>query len=672
MTTSNLSAAADYIGEGLDILPLTPLSKIPLKGTRGVKDASDTIDAWEQDNNYNIGMACGASGIVVVDFDFRNGAPPVDSLFDDDDLENVVIVDTPSGGVHLWFKQPDTIIGCPKSSITGIDIKGDGGYVVVPPSKVNGKHYAFRSDHELNEIPLSNLAVLPQHIIDILIPAKQEWGRTDSTPIPVEAEEIRARLACIPPLGTYDDWLEVLMAVHSAYPDDIGVALCEEWSPGKKGEIAKKFESFHKGERGIGTLVYLSNKHGYTPPVNQEVRAKLLRVKAWLDTPAAKEWARPLMRQSAATFITTLRILIDIAAERASHRVYAPCRELANRLAVSPMAVSRRLRKMNDLGLLATEDTGKGQTLDLSPLFLNHIVTDVYHNGDTVTMWTSTFAAQHTGDDAFAIYPYWYAVKRRGDVAPLMGSLGPTGLELWESLEQGGTVKEIAEASGFSVASVRNAIKKFAACGLLEVDEYDKEKAYVLVEKSEQVLDEVRPHMVTYHVGQLRIARNALATADLAALKLRQRKHMTPRDIMWWENLRDDKDRVATLILDQLAEQGFDGRMKVGKEKAARSRRKYDFLEEWRTWGRPLFDAYNDLGHAAQDDKVRLLTVANVGEADKELFHMAYLSMRDKVEMMLMMARKRVQYERGTTATLQEDIQPTAPHNILQPELELT
>ncbi len=77
-------------------------------------------------------------------------------------------------------------------------------------------------------------------------------------------DEVREMLRCIPPTGDYQDhWLAVLMAVHDAYPGSEGVQLCEEWSPGKDGEIAGKFASFKRTGVGFGTLVRLAQQHGY-------------------------------------------------------------------------------------------------------------------------------------------------------------------------------------------------------------------------------------------------------------------------------------------------------------------------------------------------------------------------------------------------------------------------
>ncbi len=92
------------------------------------------------------------------------------------------------------------------------------------------------------------------------------------TPSP---DEVRDLLRHIPPRGDYqDDWLRVLAAVHSIYPGPDGVALCEEWSPGTPGEIARKFASFGRTagrKAGVGTLVYLAKQGGWRRPARVRI-----------------------------------------------------------------------------------------------------------------------------------------------------------------------------------------------------------------------------------------------------------------------------------------------------------------------------------------------------------------------------------------------------------------
>lgn len=80
--------------------------------------------------------------------------------------------------------------------------------------------------------------------------------------------DIAEALRYLPPTGTYDYWLSVLMAIHSAMPDEAGVALAESWSPGKPGEIAAKFRSFDAARDGIGigSLFHMAKGYGYQPP----------------------------------------------------------------------------------------------------------------------------------------------------------------------------------------------------------------------------------------------------------------------------------------------------------------------------------------------------------------------------------------------------------------------
>ncbi len=101
----------------------------------GVKDASvNNIEL--ADNHYqNIGIATGG-GFFVVDIDPDKGGG--DSLSDLEDqygkLPNTVEAITGGNGRHLYFRTPvGTTIGNRVGMMSGIDIRGDGGYVVAPP-----------------------------------------------------------------------------------------------------------------------------------------------------------------------------------------------------------------------------------------------------------------------------------------------------------------------------------------------------------------------------------------------------------------------------------------------------------------------------------------------------------------------------------------------------------
>jgi hypothetical protein len=147
------------------VFPLAPNSKVPLRGTHGFMEAScDELKIrywWRQNPNANVGLRTGQSNrIVVLDIDPRHGGDA--SL---DELERLfgcyvetVQVDTGGSGWHLYFEHP----GCDLkanlgSDFPGIDVKTDGGYVVVPPSvHPSGVPYKWKlspEDTEIAEMP---------------------------------------------------------------------------------------------------------------------------------------------------------------------------------------------------------------------------------------------------------------------------------------------------------------------------------------------------------------------------------------------------------------------------------------------------------------------------------------------------------------------------------------
>lgn len=108
----------------------------------GVLDATTDLAKiarwWGMWPHANIGIATGAvSGLVVVDIDPRNGAMDTLAKLADEGktFARTGQVLTHSGGWHLYYQHPGYKVPCKTNALgPGIDIKGDGGYVVAPPS----------------------------------------------------------------------------------------------------------------------------------------------------------------------------------------------------------------------------------------------------------------------------------------------------------------------------------------------------------------------------------------------------------------------------------------------------------------------------------------------------------------------------------------------------------
>lgn len=147
-------AARGYAKRGMAVFPLSPRSKMPLRGSRGVHDASTDLALidrwWGEYPEANVAVACGQiSNIFVLDIDGGGGEASLAALeAKHGDLPETVEAITGKGR-HCYFRCGEHgPIGNSASRIgTGIDIRGDGGYVVAPPSvHPSGRVYAWSVD----------------------------------------------------------------------------------------------------------------------------------------------------------------------------------------------------------------------------------------------------------------------------------------------------------------------------------------------------------------------------------------------------------------------------------------------------------------------------------------------------------------------------------------------
>ncbi|MEO8698015.1 MAG: bifunctional DNA primase/polymerase [Acidimicrobiales bacterium] len=142
---------------------------------------------WRHWPDANIAVRTGApSGLVVLDIDPRHGgARSLHHLVQRyGPLPAAPRVRTGSGGWHLFFEHPNIRVRNSAGLIgDGLDIRGDGGYVIAPPSRhASGDSYAWeRFTMELPSLPdwMHALVAEPEHVV---APPPREWpARTDRT-----------------------------------------------------------------------------------------------------------------------------------------------------------------------------------------------------------------------------------------------------------------------------------------------------------------------------------------------------------------------------------------------------------------------------------------------------------------------------------------------------------
>ena len=112
---------------------------------RGLYEATTDVgkieDWWRRWRSANVGIATGAvSGIVVIDVDLPTAFRSMARLMEHE-LPTTLTGLTGGGGVHLVYGSDDEVLGNSagrlpgiEDELPGIDLRGNGGYIVGPPS----------------------------------------------------------------------------------------------------------------------------------------------------------------------------------------------------------------------------------------------------------------------------------------------------------------------------------------------------------------------------------------------------------------------------------------------------------------------------------------------------------------------------------------------------------
>ncbi|MFN4295057.1 MAG: bifunctional DNA primase/polymerase [Thermoflexales bacterium] len=153
--SEKLQTLFSWLRAGCALLPIAPDSKRPLLvgGYRSASSDEAKVVEWHRRwPRANWAIACEQSGVFVVDCDEceePNGLRGFDQFCilasSYSSIPRTYMQVTPSGGVHFFFRcdygenpLPSTV----KRIASRVDTRGVGGYVMIPPSVVNGEGYA--------------------------------------------------------------------------------------------------------------------------------------------------------------------------------------------------------------------------------------------------------------------------------------------------------------------------------------------------------------------------------------------------------------------------------------------------------------------------------------------------------------------------------------------------
>jgi hypothetical protein len=274
-----VDAALSYAEEGWRVFPAPPGEKKSRKsaafssGQRwgATNDAAQIKRDWARWPDANIGIATGPeSGFWVVEADTLEGHA-VDGVASLKQLEvepgalpETLMAESPSGSQHRYFKWPaDVTVRNSASKIApGVDVRGDGGMVIAPPSVKPGKGaYRWLNAHDI--------ADAPRWLIELAS------GTDDTRQAPnkkLEADHIEVVAAAVDVIPNdipgWTDWNRVMMAVWAATGGseegfEIADRWCAKWEGYDAHKTRQRWDAISKSPPnriGAGTIFYLADR----------------------------------------------------------------------------------------------------------------------------------------------------------------------------------------------------------------------------------------------------------------------------------------------------------------------------------------------------------------------------------------------------------------------------
>lgn len=202
-------AAMRYAEAGFSVFPCQPGGKAPIHGWHWLSANSNSVPTvrqwWEQYPEANIGLVCGPiSACLVLDLDQREDRDGARSYLDAGGERNPTcpVSSTPSGGAHLWYSHQTGLSNVTRrGSGAGLDLRTQGGYVVVPPSVTAHGQYTWIN-------PLRSPLPPPP---PVLLETLRSWSTSrDARPlegmpevVPLDDHQVEQALATAGPWADY-------------------------------------------------------------------------------------------------------------------------------------------------------------------------------------------------------------------------------------------------------------------------------------------------------------------------------------------------------------------------------------------------------------------------------------------------------------------------------------
>lgn len=187
--------ALRYAADGIPVFPCRVNGKEPAT-EHGYKDATtnpEIINGWWSKEDYNPAICPEDAGWAVIDPDCKHGKRGLetwDNLCREFGNRETTAVRTPTGGRHFYFR--GSVASTTGTATRGlgldVDTRGRGGYVLVPPSVIDGVEYQWANNLPTADLPEWIPAKLAQSAQAISAPAVEELD------LPANITRARTRL----------------------------------------------------------------------------------------------------------------------------------------------------------------------------------------------------------------------------------------------------------------------------------------------------------------------------------------------------------------------------------------------------------------------------------------------------------------------------------------------
>ena len=240
---------------------------------------------WEKYPTALIGLPMGAkSGVWCIDVDTAEDHADGVAAWNEIVAQHEAIITrehrSATGGPHLIFRwDPKQAIGCSKGDLPdGISVKGQGGYVVVPPSI--RKKRAYTVDCDINPI------AAPAWLIDLIKPKRAEKNWTGPEQATADANDLADAMRFVPNDGlSWDEWTAIALALFAATDgSEQGFTLFDAFSqksakydPQRTRERWQEITGSPPDRTGAGKIFKLAHANGWSSVSQGRKSIKLLK-----------------------------------------------------------------------------------------------------------------------------------------------------------------------------------------------------------------------------------------------------------------------------------------------------------------------------------------------------------------------------------------------------------